>query len=293
MSFTRILIDAKDLINIVEHGIPISSDEFDSFLKTHNAALILTHTNICEFVAPISMGRDFLSVRPLLQRIEAFPVRYLREPSIPAEEILAALEGFNKEREPQAINPYVPRWDCTFHLVGSVPTQNHVEYRLDEIVYDLFREAPKIFKGYGSKGPTLRQQFADDRKLSVKMRKNLAANFVESLRKYQKQRNLDYGTVDVHAFGSWIYQNPSRCPGLRLAYDLRNAIMANPGDIPLDSDIPDIAHVFAIPYAEAATIDRRMMSYFLTVTKRLKTINPAIAYDRYTHRSIGELMKSL
>lgn len=294
MSVTRILIDAKDLINIVEHGTAISADDFESFLEAHNAAVILTHTNVCEFVAPISRSGDFLSIRPFLQRIEKFPVCYLREPTIPAEEIVAALEGFVKKCEPQPINPYVPRWDYTFHLVGPNPTEKFVGYRLDEIVYEMFRGDPKIFEGYGAKGPTFRQQFEADRRLPEKVRKDLLSNFIEKLRQYQQPPwNLNYGSVDVEAFGRWIYENPARCLGLRLAYDLRNAIMANPGDIPLDSDIPDIAHIFAIPYAEAATIDRRIMNYFLMVTKRLKKINPAIRYDEYTHRSIGDLMKSL
>jgi hypothetical protein len=120
----------------------------------------------------------------------------------------------------------------------------------------------------------------------------LASNFVESIRRYQKQWNLNYGTVDVNAFGRWIYENPARCPGIRLSYDIRQEILANLGDIPSDSDIPDFAHLFAIPYTEAATLDRRMMNYFLTVMKRLQKINPAITYDRYTHRNIGELMNA-
>jgi hypothetical protein len=289
----RILIDAKDLINVVEHGTPVSASDFDSFLRKHNVSLALTHTNVCEFVAPISKSWDFLSIRPFLQQIEALPVCYLREPSIPAEEILAALDGFIKGREPTAIDPYVPRWDYTFNLIGPAPAAKFVGYRFDEIVYDLFREYPAAFEGYASKTPLLRRQFAEDRKLSAKIRRDLVTNFVESLRRYQKQWNLNYRGVDVDGFGRWIYENPARCPGLRLTYDMRHEILANPGDIPLDSDIPDVAHVFAIPYAEAATIDRRMMHYFQTITKRLQKINPAIEYGRYTYRSIDDLMKVL
>ena len=290
---TRILIDAKDLINVVEHGTPVSAGDFDFFLRDNNASLALTHTNVSEFVAPISKSRDFLSIRPFLQRIEALPVCYLREPSVPAVEITAALDGFTKGCEPQPINPYVPRWDYTFHLIGPAPAAQIVGYRLDEIVYDLFREYPQAFEGYASKAPFLRQQFAEDRKLSANIRKDLVGNFVETLRRYQKQWNLNYGGVEVDAFGRWIYENPARCPGLRLSYDVRHEILANPGDIPSDSDMPDFAHLFAIPYVEAATIDRRMMHYFQTVTKRLQKINPAIQYDRQTYRNIDDLMKAL
>jgi hypothetical protein len=289
----RILIDAKDLINVVEQGKPVSVGGFDTFLRKKNASLALTWTNVSEFVAPISRSGDFLSIRPLLQRIESLPVCYLRETSILPEEILAALDGFAKGQEPRPINPYVRRWDYTFNFIGPVPTARFVGYRLDEIVHDLFREYPGAFEGYASRGPLLRRQFAEDRKLFAKNRQDLVGNFVESLRRDQKQWNLNYRGVDVDTFGHWIYENPARCPGLRLTYDMRHEILANPGDIPLDSDIPDFTHVFAIPYVDARTIDRRMMHYLQTVTKKLRKINPAIEYDRQTYRRIEDLMKAL
>lgn len=105
---TRILIDAKDLINVVEHGTPVSAGDFDFFLRDNNASLALTHTNVCEFVAPISKSRDFLSIRPFLQRIEALPVCYLREPSVPAVEITAALDGFTKGVSPSQLTHTYP-----------------------------------------------------------------------------------------------------------------------------------------------------------------------------------------
>lgn len=65
------------------------------------------------------------------------------------------------------------------------------------------------------------------------------------------------------------------------------------GDSPKDSDIPDFAHINAIPYVDAATLDRRMLHYFRTVVSKLRTLNASIAYDVYVYPSVGDLMTHL
>lgn len=103
-------------------------------------------------------------------------------------------------------------------------------------------------------------------------KKTLVDNFVDTIRKYGVQWKLDYGDVDVDAFGRWVYENPLRCPGLRLSYEMYHELSANLGDSPKDSDIPDFAHINAIPYVDAATLDRRMLHYFRRVVSKLRTL---------------------
>jgi hypothetical protein len=77
----RLLLDAKDLINLVVHRTPVSLVDFSNWLNQRSAKLVLTAMNVSELVAPLKEGGDFLEIRVLLQAMERSPVCYLREKS--------------------------------------------------------------------------------------------------------------------------------------------------------------------------------------------------------------------
>lgn len=289
----RILLDTKDLINVVEKNTPVSLSELGEFLVRKNAKLALTYINIREFVSPASRGGDFLPVRRQLQMIEALPICYLREAPVVAQEILASIEAFSRNVEPSPVDPYVRRWDYTFSYPGPSAAEIFVGYRLDEIVYELLRRDPKLFEPYRFYGEKLREQFAAERGLPTGAKKSPTANFPDSVRKHGLQWGVQFGSTDVNALGSWVYRRPLRCPGLRLSYDVYHEISANVGDKPKDSDIPDVSHFYPLPYVDAATIDRRMMSYFRAVVRRLKKAEPKVTYDKYTFRGVLDLLSGL
>jgi len=287
----RILLDAKDVINLVEHSDPISLPEFDAYLRRHNAELALTFTVIREFVGPIAIKGNFLEIRPSLQAIEGLPLAYLREGPIFAEEIKAALQAFRTGAEPARIDPYVRRWDYTFAWPGPSPAEIFVGFRLDEIVYSVYRKSPHIFRPYADAGRRLRDQFAAERQLPGTVRKNLRDNFADSVRKHAIQWRIDCGSTDREVFGHWIYDDPSRCPGLRLSYDAYHELLANLGDDPKNSDIPDFAHLSAIPYVDLATLDRRMIHYCAAVVRKLQGQGLKTDYARYVYPSLSHLLK--
>ena len=109
----RILLDAKDLIDIVEHGRPITVDQFRAWLIDKKAAVVLSFTNINDFVGKAFEQNAFLEMRPLLQSIETLPHTYMQEGMIKINELREALVGYRAGREPSPINPYVRRWDET------------------------------------------------------------------------------------------------------------------------------------------------------------------------------------
>ena len=55
-------------------------------------------------------------------------------------------------------------------------------------------------------------------------------------------------------------------------------MLKNVGDKPEASDIPDISHINAIPYADAATLDRRMHGYCSQVSRKLQKVQSVIDY---------------
>jgi hypothetical protein len=111
----RILLDAKDLINLVEHDTPLSLNDFANWLNIRNPRLVLTAMNISELVAPLKRGGDFLEIRVLLQALERSPVCFLRETYIVLQELQSAIEAFRAGTEFQMPDPYVVRWDEFIH----------------------------------------------------------------------------------------------------------------------------------------------------------------------------------
>ena len=127
----RFLLDAKDLIDAVEHNHPIALTDLDQYLRTRGHQLVLTSTNVREFVAPLMTDNDFLKMRGLLQDLEALPVCYLREATILHEELAAAWRAHEDGRDYIGIDPYVMRWDETL-FPGDAPSRIFVAFRLDE-----------------------------------------------------------------------------------------------------------------------------------------------------------------
>src|SRR5882724_6321297 len=129
----RILLDSRDLINLVEHGRP-TTQVFDRYLRLGNHQSVLSFTNVRELSSPLAAGVPFLQLRPLLQSLEAMPHIYLKEVGIIGSEIQSAVEAFNSGTEYQSFSPYVTRWDNTlvaFPGQHRPAAEDWVNFRLD------------------------------------------------------------------------------------------------------------------------------------------------------------------
>jgi hypothetical protein len=60
MAVMRILLDAKDLIKVVEHSKPVKLSEFDGWLRTRDAELVYSLVNIRGLAAALDLGSSFL-----------------------------------------------------------------------------------------------------------------------------------------------------------------------------------------------------------------------------------------
>ncbi len=83
----RILLDTKDLINLLEKHQPISVAEFDTLLKARSHELALSYVNVTEIVAPLRTGKEFAEVRPILIALGSLPVCYIRDSMILGDEL--------------------------------------------------------------------------------------------------------------------------------------------------------------------------------------------------------------
>jgi hypothetical protein len=193
----KVLLDSKDLIDIVEHDPPVQLEEFRNYLHDHNSSLVLTFNNVRELVAPLAQGINPLHVRALLQRLETLPLSYLGEVNIPTDEVKQAVRAFNSATEYKAINPWVSRWDET--IPGPKPSVGKMLIlRLYEIVLDIARVDASVFSGYSFYKDALRQQFENDRRISPSARvpeQNFPKVVGRLIKHYGIEKPMALGTI--------------------------------------------------------------------------------------------------
>jgi Protein of unknown function (DUF2442) len=286
----RILLDTSSLID-AEHGKPVSFSELNKTLREHHARLILTYTSVLEFAAPFEKTGDRLALREQLQQVERLPVGYLREGGIKLAELREAVKAFGEKRECVPINPYAKRWDETLVLEGSPPAEMLVNQSLYDLVSMALVRGSPIRHAEERWGEPLRNQFEDDRQLPTGTRWPMDKHFCETIRKHLAQHSIAFPPGLVKELADWIYNNPTtRCPGYRLAWEVRRELMSNIKEKVSGNDIFDIAHVRAVPYVDAITVDRNTADLCRRVIRRLKAKNPEINYEERIFTRLKELL---
>ena len=204
-------------------------------------------------------------------------------------EIRSAKKCFDRAIEYRAVNPYVERWDETA-FVGPSPLKGIGN--LDDIVLTIWREHPRhlIFPTALAEG--LRIRFREQRDLKPPNRKSLKQLFTDDV-----MGNLaDYLNVGVEqnakSFADWVYSDPRRCPGFRLHFEAYHEFLANTRDVPDDNDIPDCAHIYAIPYVDAITFDRRWRGYCTGIAKKLRKLVPGLNYADKIHPNLKAILQA-
>jgi hypothetical protein len=286
----RILLDAKDLINVVEFGRPVEIATFDSRLRRNSAAVALSFTNVSDFVGPVfSAGSDWLNMRALLQKIETLPVVYIREGLIVRDELSLALNAYMAGHEPSGTDPYVSRWDETAHWEGESATKILVGLRLDEIVH-MARGAIQSYKAYT---PGLAAKLQWERGLSPSERLPLRDIFVNAIPDRLRLHKIAASEVDLRLFGQWLWSNPLRCLGLRLEFETYHQLRRDKGMALQDGDIADFAHIAAIPYSDLSTVDKRIADLVSKAFHKLREIDVRADLSRRVLRNLDEVLDRL
>jgi hypothetical protein len=75
-------------------------------------------------------------------------------------------------------------------------------------------------------------------------------------------------------------------------HDTRYELLGDVRTKLLDNDTVDFAYLYAIPYVEGVTLDRRISSYATSVARRLSRMPGAVDYSGRIFSSIRALMKA-
>jgi len=287
----RILLDTKDVIELVERSYPISPAKLSEWLEARDARLVLTSTNVLEFAEGFANTNDLLHARSMMQALEAMPVVYLHEALIEVDEIAAAIDAFNGSQEPTPHTPYVGRWDETLAIRGEpAPGAMVVGYRLDMMIFDLWKtRGPDTEEHRRRWSRRAKQAIIDERTIPAARKLRPREALTRALEQKIAYWNLA-SPADRMAFGKWVYAKPSRCPGFRVAWEAFRLMVANVTDSPEDNDVWDNAHFPAVPYIDYVTLDRRMKGYCVDACTRITKHDAAVDYRERLYPNLAELL---
>jgi hypothetical protein len=267
----KIYLDAKDLINILERGVPYTANQLEHALRNGGHQLVLSLYSITEIAAPLNQSSSTTNVMRLLNEVERLPIVFFH-PDVDHLELDEAMTAFSRKREYTDVEPFVNRFDQTVDLSANPATRILMNYSLGEAVWDLYCNG--ALKGLESYAPTLRQLMAADRALTKPP--TLKANFIKMIERKLKGYRIKCFATSASALGNWIYENPVRCPSVRLGYEVWHKLVKNKADALEDSDMEDYQHVTCLPYVELMSLDRRMCGY-------VEQAGASLRLD-YTHR---------
>jgi len=262
----RILLDARDLIDLIEFNRPLDVSAFAAWLNKNRATLVLSLTNVSDFVGPVFDGGNFLEMRVLLQKLETLPLAYIREGSIIMDELSLAAAAYQKGQEPPSLDPYVSRWDETAHWKGESALKPLVGLRLDEIIY----MARGTIQAYKRHTTTQRGAIERQRELPDSERMRPRDIFIDSIPRRFADHGIGVPEIDFPTFGQWLWRVPSRCLGFRLHFEAYHQLLKDRSMAFQDGDIADFAHIAALPYADVLTVDKRIADLLGKVLRRLK-----------------------
>lgn len=259
-----VYLDTKDLINVLERSDPVSPSALGGSLRKAKAQLALSFITVAEISAPLLAQSAQTNVMSLLNRLETLPHVFLADSHVERLELEEAVEAFVSERKYSPIDPFVARFDYTIPLRGEPATAAYLRYSIAETIWDLWRNEPALFDGYATHYGAYQAVLTQDRSLANPP--TLRANFRSAIQRAVDLHGVKAPGVDIQKLGDWIYSSPSRCPAKRLGYEVWHRIRSNVTDRPKPSDISDFNHLFALPYVDVATLDRRMLGYVTGAT---------------------------
>lgn len=258
----KFYLDSKDLIDILQGKASPSAHEFKEYLLADNHKLVVSSYTIFEISAPLLHSHAKDNVMSLLNELERMPIVYMHADSRGLE-LKEALSAFGDKREYLPVIPFVKRFDEALDLSANPPTSNFLNYPLAETVWDLYRQGE--LKGMEEFSKTMRVLIARDR--SIIKPPSVKSHFEIVLKKGLRMDGLSCG--EMKNFTNWVYENPNRCPGMRLSFEVWREVVMNKTDALQDSDMEDHQHISSLPYVDVVTLDKRMYGYVSQVKKRI------------------------
>ena len=273
----NVFIDSKDLIEVLERSKPISAGELATVLAGADARLVVTLASLWEL---LPRGRRQGHWAQLVARLEQMPVAFVRSVDITPLEFREAVRAFKEAREPSSIASqiFVSKWYETFWRMPKNFDEVLAKTHLDMLVgMSLVRQVGMVLDVTDdrSRRRTARDRFAAQ--LAAERR------WFASLRDYEAFRYLAIETMarlddplpePYEEFIRWLYDNPRRAPGWRVALETRAEMRADMRYKPKVGDLSDLVHLHLLPYVTFFTADAAVATLARQAIKRLDRTAP-------------------
>lgn len=276
----RIYLDTSQIINLIERGTAgISPADFRAFLIAGNHTIVCSFVVICELSNILWSPKSNVVVTRTLNTFEEFPLEWIDLVRLHNLEVSRALRCFKAGRPYEPVVPFVGRFVDT---IENAPREInlYLNYRLSEAVFDLWGSGQFDYRSQNaSHVAAFRKLMAQERDLLEKMKNPQAARRELFLRKIA-ERIVNYRLYspedknDQQLFrgvAETIYGDPSWCPCFHISFEIFHQIVNNIGDQLDDGDLNDLIHLWALPYMDVLTTDRRIAGYVQQVSTRLRT----------------------
>ena len=276
----KLYLDTKDLIEILQEEASGTRGHLEESLRRGCHYLTVSFHIVSEMSAPLIRATSKTNVMALLNRLESMPIIFIRS-GIERLELGEALEAYSGKREYRGVHAFVNRFDQTVVLHASPSTGIFLNYSIAETVWDLHCHG--VLKGLESYATRMRQIVAADRRMNKTP--TLKANFAKMIDLNLKLYKFSLSGLVLSDFANWIYENPNRCPAIRLCYEVWHKIVKNKTDSLEDSDMEDYQHLACLPYVDFMTLDRRMHGYVSQAS-----VSISLDYQNRIFRSFQDLL---
>lgn len=272
----KLYLDTFDLINLLERGTAgITPEEFKSFLIKSGHTIVLSFQTICELIAPLWDPDSKSVITKTMNRLDELPHEWIDLTRLPNMEVKEALRATKSSTPYVRISPYVGNYVATI-LNAPELLKVVIHYPLAEIAFDLWRSGsfdPR--KQRERHVATYRQLVEDDRKListmtgKAKAREELfVLRTISRIKAFGLHDPGDKGNDALfEKCARQIMGETEWCPGSKMAFSAFHSLIDNVGDKLQDSDLGDLTHVYAVPYVDFFTCDRRISSHIVNASK--------------------------
>jgi hypothetical protein len=277
-----VYLDTADLINICRGSAPIELPDLAQRLVSGGHKIVLSFDTLIEVAAPLRNGR-LLEVRRTLNRLEELPHTFINEARIRDMEMREALSAFERGREYDfaSVSPFASRLDDAIDVQGlqqyviqnvggrrvRVDTHMIVNLRIWDVIIHVFRQDPEAFNVQRRREQEWIAVMEADRILENPP--ELSDHFVTTMSRNLQTHGLKAPTAGVEPFARWVYELPSRCPGIRLAYETHHQFRRNRSAQPRASDLIDLGRIAAVPYVDFFVADGEMLDYCKKAARQL------------------------
>jgi hypothetical protein len=280
--------DSSDLINLCRGKSTVSLAELAQKLDADSHRVVLSLDTVIELAALLRNGL-LLEVRRDLNQLEQLPLIFVNEGRIANLEIEEASRAFEQHREydSTAVDPFARRLADAIDIFGArqfitngrmrVPTEMLVNYGIAETVLYVWRSDPLAFDVQRRREEAWIRLMDNDRSMAVIP--DLADHFATAMARNLPLRRIRSPALGTEKFARWVYESPSRCPGVRLVYETQHRLRRDTKTRARASDLIDLSRIHAVPYVDLFVTDSAMMMYCRQAVAEMGASYPQLVGD--------------